>query len=281
MHSDRQEIHTSHGVIAAEINGGDGLDIVFIHGNASSRQVFQWQMRNEIFKNYRMISFDLPGHGESGAAYEKTRPYRLPGLAEATIELLEHVGVHSPVLVGWSLGGHIAMEMLAQSFDTSGLFITGAPPVGAVIADGFRGDLMKGLAGRGKMSDEDATRFVQSVFGASAQPFMQRAAQRTDDEFRSTLFSAHRLDEKSNQRDVVSTTRVKTAVVNGREDCVVNLDYIDGVPFSRLWWETCFRIPGAGHAPFLEAPMAFNALLSAFLAEVVWDACLLDHASRE
>jgi pimeloyl-ACP methyl ester carboxylesterase len=279
MLSDRLEVHTSHGVIAVEITGGDGPEVVFIHESFASRQAFQKQTRNDTFKNYRMIGFDLPGHGESGDAHDKSRTYPLPGLADAAIELLEHLDLQSPVLVGWALGGHIAMEMLARSFAASGLFITGAPPVGPMIAQGFRGNLLEGLAGRGKMSDDEANRFVQSVFGAAAQPFMQRAAQRTDEEFRSTLLSTLRLEEKSNQRDVVSRTQVKTAVVNGREDCVVDLDYIDGVPFSRLWRETCFRIPGAGHAPFLEAPIAFNALLSAFLAEVAWDARHLDHAS--
>ncbi|MDK1374752.1 MULTISPECIES: alpha/beta hydrolase [unclassified Sinorhizobium] len=274
MHSQRQEIRTSHGIMAVEMTAGDGPDVVFIHGNSSSRQVFHRQVSNKTFKNYRLISFDLPGHGESSDALEKTRTYPLPGLAEATIELLEHVVANSPVLVGWSLGGHVAMEMLAQSYAASGLFITGAPPVGPVIAEGFRGNLMSGLASRGRMSAEDAAAFVQSVFGASAEPFMERAAARTDHEFRSTLFSAHRLDEKSNQRDIVSDTTVKTAVVNGRDDRVVNLDYVDGVPFSRLWRETCFRIPDAGHAPFLQAPIAFNALLSAFLADVAWDAAL-------
>jgi pimeloyl-ACP methyl ester carboxylesterase len=270
MQIHRMDIRTSHGVMAVEFTAGDGPDVVFIHGNSSSRRVFHRQFSDVAFKKYRLISFDLPGHGQSSDAFNKIRTYPLPGLAEATIELLQHIGVRSPVLVGWSLGGHIAMEMLARSYDASGLFITGAPPVGSAITDGFRGNLMNGLASRGRMSATDAAIFVRNVFGMSAEPFMHCAAMRTDCEFRGILSSAHRLQEKSNQRDVVGRTMVKTAVVNGRDDHVVNLKYLDGVPYSRLWRDTCFRIPGAGHAPFLQAPIGFGALLSAFLAEVSW-----------
>ncbi len=270
MQTHRMDIRTSHGVVAVEFTAGDGPDVVFIHGNSSSRRVFHRQFSDGAFKKYRLISFDLPGHGESSDAFNKIRTYPLPGLAEATIELLQHIGASAPVLVGWSLGGHIAMEMLAQSYGASGLFITGAPPVGSTISEGFRGNLMNGLASRGRMSVTDAAIFVRNVFGASAEPFMNCAAMRTDCEFRGILASAHRLEEKSNQRDVVSHTTVKTAVVNGRDDHVVNLKYIDGVPYSRLWRDTCFRIPGAAHAPFLQAPIGFAALLSAFLAEVAW-----------
>lgn len=267
VQSQRHEIYTSHGLIAVEITAGPGPDVVFIHGNSSSRAVFHRQVTSPMFKPYRLVTFDLPGHGESGDAIDKTRTYPLPGLAEAAIELLDTIGVVSPVLVGWSLGGHLAIEMLAQSFTASGLFITGTPPVGPLIQEGFKGNLMKGLAGRGRMSPEDAAAFVRAVFGSAAEPFMHRAAMRTDEEFRSTLFSPHRFMEKSNQRDVVSLTTVNTAVVNGREDQIVNLDYIARLRFSRLWRETCFRIPGAGHAPFLQAPDDFNILLSAFLAD--------------
>ncbi|AJY45547.1 alpha/beta fold hydrolase [Martelella endophytica] len=268
MQTISQEVWTSHALMAVEITPGDGPDVVFIHGNSSSRQVFHRQFNSEVFKNYRLISFDLPGHGQSSDAFDKTRTYPLPGLAEAVTELLDQLQVSRPVLVGWSLGGHVAMEMLSKSYNASGLFITGAPPVGPEISEGFRGNLMSGLAGKGRMSAKDAANFVRNVFATAAEPFMEQAAARTDEAFRSTLFSRYRFEEKSNQREVVSHTEVITAVVNGRDDRIVNLDYIDGVPFSRLWGGTCFRVADAGHAPFLQAPIAFNGLLSAFLADV-------------
>lgn len=278
MQFDKRDIHTSHGVISAEISGQSGPDVVFIHGECSSRQVFYRQTRNQAFRNYRMVSFDLPGHGESANPHQNSRTYSLSGLADVTMELLELLGVHSPVLVGWALGGHVAVEMLGTGFTASGLFLTGASPMDPATAQGLRTNGWLDHFGRGKMSAEDATRFAQAVFGASAQPFMQWEAQRTDEEFRRAELLNRGSMQKIDHRDVISKLQIKTAVVNGREDGIASLDQIDKVPFSKLWRETCFRIPGTGHAPFLEAPIAFNALLSAFLAEVAWDVHHLDHA---
>lgn len=276
MQFEKREVKTSHGVISVETCGQSGPDVVFIHAHRSSRQAFHRQTRNETFRNYRMVSFDLPGHGESEDAQDIARTYSLSGLADVTIELLELMGVHSPVLVGWALGGHVAIEMLRTGFPASALFLTGTSPVDSTTAQGL---LRKGSIDQSVpagMSDEDAVRFVQRIFGASAQPFMQREAQRADGRFCMADLD-HGLGEKISQHDVVSQLKVKTAVVNGRDDCVINLDQLDKASFSKLWRETCFRIPGAGHAPFLEAPIAFNALLSAFLAEVAWDVHHLDH----
>lgn len=281
MDTIRQDVSTSHGAIAVEMTRGNGADVVLIHGNSSSRRVFHKQLSSVMFRDYRLICFDLPGHGESADALEKTRIYPLPGLAETAQEVLEKLGVKNPVLAGWSLGGHVAMEMLSHAYPMAGLFTIGAPAVGAVISEGFRGNLLAGLASQRHMTKAEAAQFVGRVFQGVVEPFMEEAAIRTDPEFRSTLFSANRRDEKSNQRDVVSSTKVPTAVINGADDTIVSLDYVNHVPYSNLWRNECLLIPGSAHAPFLQATAAFNHVLAEFLADVAGssDARILEKTS--
>ncbi len=57
---------------------------------------------------------------------------------------------------------------------------------------------------------------------------------------------------------MVSSIKTLTAVVNGAEDPIVNLDYIDHVRYANLWRDRCFRIDSAGHAPFLQNSAVFN-----------------------
>ncbi|MDM9648681.1 alpha/beta hydrolase [Rhizobium sp. S163] len=261
-------VETSHGTVAVETTPSNGPDVVLIHGNSSCRAVFEKQLRSQIGEDYRLISFDLPGHGESSDATDKQRTYPLPGLADASLETLRALNVHNPVLLGWSLGGHIAIEMVSRGNDFRGLFLTGAPPVGANIAEGFRGNLLKGLAANGPFSREQATQFVDRVFGSEATDQLIGAAMRTDGDFRTTLFSQARIAEKSNQREVVCSTKILTAVANGDSDPIVNLDYVDGVPYGNLWRGECFRVPSAGHAPFLQNAGAFNRYLREFLADL-------------
>ena len=52
--------------IVNESSHSDG--IIFIHGNYSSHESFKHQFDDLNLKKYRLIAFDLPGHGESQRA---------------------------------------------------------------------------------------------------------------------------------------------------------------------------------------------------------------------
>nr|CAD6437931.1 alpha/beta hydrolase [Rhizobium sp. Q54] len=263
-----QKILTSHGVIAVEMTRSTGPDVVLIHGNSSCRDVFRLQLGSDLGKTYRLISFDLPGHGQSSDAFDKTRTYPLPGLADATVELMEKLNIEQPVLLGWSLGGHVAIEVASRGINLRGLFLTGTPPVGADISQGFRGSLLNGVASSGPFTRQQAAKFALNVFGSASAPEFEEVALRTDGAFRSVLFSAIRVDEKSDQRAVVGSTVVPTAVVNGADDPVVNLHYVDSVRYSNLWKGVCFRVAESGHAPFLQNAQEFNSLLRQFLQDI-------------
>src|SRR5262249_48596357 len=101
-----------------------------IHGNSFCRAVFRNQMQGPLAKNHRLISFDLPGHGQSSNAIDPARTYTRPGLAEATVELLDRLGVTEAIVFGWPLGGHIGIEMIPRFPGMRRLMISGAPPVG-------------------------------------------------------------------------------------------------------------------------------------------------------
>jgi pimeloyl-ACP methyl ester carboxylesterase len=47
---------------------------------------------------HRFIAFDLPGHGESSNAIDPMRSYTRPGFADATVELLEKLGVTEAIV---------------------------------------------------------------------------------------------------------------------------------------------------------------------------------------
>src|SRR5215471_5619617 len=108
----QQIILTSHGSLAVEESGQGGLPVLLIHGNSFCRGVFRNQMQGQIAKDHRFIAFDLPGHGQSSNATDPKRTYTRPGLADAVVELLDKLEVKEAVVFGWSLGGHIGIEMI-------------------------------------------------------------------------------------------------------------------------------------------------------------------------
>src|ERR1700709_1908258 len=110
----RRTISTSHGSLAVEESGEGGMPVLLIHGNSSCRGVFRRQLDGRLGRRYRLIAFDLPGHGESSNASDPQRTYTRGGLAGAAVELLGTLDVAEAVVLGWSLGGHIAIDMLSR-----------------------------------------------------------------------------------------------------------------------------------------------------------------------
>lgn len=131
-------VDTAHGRLAYMESGGDGLPVLFIHGNSSCKEMFGRQFSAPMAWRYRFIAFDLPGHGKSSEAPEPAKTYSITGFADAAMALLEALKVERAAVMGWSLGGHAALEMMARWPGTVAGWITGTPPAGgADMAEAF------------------------------------------------------------------------------------------------------------------------------------------------
>lgn len=262
-------IATSHGAIAVEDTGGSGLPLVMIHGNSTNRGVFLRQSQDPVLGRRRIITFDLPGHGASDDAVDPERSYTRPGLTDLTLEVLSLLDVREAVVLGWSLGGHIGIQMLSQFPGIAGLIITGTPPIGrGGMSEGFVTSPQRGLASRGSFSPTEAERFARMIFGEPVEPFVLDAVLRTDSRFREILFGAVRAGEGRDQRTVVESSPVPIAVINGADDPLIKLDYLDSIDYANLWDRRCHRLPGVGHAAFWHTARHFNRLVARFLNDI-------------
>jgi pimeloyl-ACP methyl ester carboxylesterase len=266
-----RKIKTSHADIAVSETSGKGLPILFLHGNSSCKEVFQHQLESPLGDTYRMIAMDLPGHGASGDAIDPARTYSMPGYAEAAVEALGALGVRQAVVVGWSLGGHIAMEMIPRFDGLVGVMIVAAPPVGQgaeKVMAGFRPSPNAGMVGKPELSAEEIEIFLYANYGASSDPALRNALMRADGRARAVMFQALLGGETSDQRAIVETSEVPVAIVNGADDPLVNVEYVGGLSYANLWDDHCYVLRGAGHASFLHAPEAFGAILERFLGDM-------------
>ena len=265
----RYRLSTSHGTIVVEETGQGDLPVVLIHGNSLSREVFRKQLGGALSRKYRLVAFDLPGHGDSSDAQDASRTYTLPGFADAAIEMLAVLGLKEVVVVGWSLGGHIALEMASRVSCIRGLLISGAPPIAPQgMAEGFvRTPHMK-LAGQWHFGPSDIDAFGEGIFGAPLPVAFRCAIARADGLARKTIFAAARAGVGIDQRRLVENCTVPLAVVNGSEDPFIKLDYFETPRYANLWTDRCYRLPGLKHAPFWEAPQLFDELLAKFIDDV-------------
>ncbi|CAM3924592.1 alpha/beta fold hydrolase [Xenorhabdus thuongxuanensis] len=262
-------IQTRYAGIAVTDTGGSGLPVLFIHGNSSCKEIFHHQI-NQLKGKYRVLALDLPGHGSSSNASEPRQAYSMPGFAHTVIEVLEKIGINRVVVFGWSLGGHIGLEMLVLFPKMIGLMICGTPPVSVGadnVALGFRPGL--GLAGKAEFTEEDIKIFVSDTYGVNAphEPFIIEAVIRTDGLARQYMFEAFLSPQATDQKLLVETSEIPLAIVNGADDPYINFDYIDGLNYRTLWKRKIVSLAGLGHAPFWEAPELFNPILIKFLKD--------------
>jgi (E)-2-((N-methylformamido)methylene)succinate hydrolase len=89
---------------AFSLTGEGSQTVVLIHGLGLNRAMWQWQ-HTALAQRYRVLSYDLYGHGESPP------PPAAPSLALFSGQLsalLDHLGIDRAAVVGFSLGGMIA-----------------------------------------------------------------------------------------------------------------------------------------------------------------------------
>lgn len=86
---------------------GQGQPLLFIHGLGSSTR--DWEYQVAFFApHYRVITYDLRGHGQSDKPQGR---YRIPMFADDTAALFSALDLPPAHVVGLSLGGMIAFQL--------------------------------------------------------------------------------------------------------------------------------------------------------------------------
>src|SRR5258708_20950682 len=88
---------------------GKGEPLVLIHGLGCSGADWAFQVA-ALENRFRVIVPDLPGSGHSPPPRDE---YTIAGCASALWSLLDHLDVSSANIIGFSLGGAVALEMAA------------------------------------------------------------------------------------------------------------------------------------------------------------------------
>lgn len=84
---------------------GKGTDVVLLHGYLESLDIWT-AFSGELMKKFRVISIDIPGHGESGIISDT---HTMEILAEGVETVLNELNVSKCILIGHSMGGYVTM----------------------------------------------------------------------------------------------------------------------------------------------------------------------------
>ena len=245
-----------------------GPDILFIHGMLQSHLSWSQQIQSPLARRFRLITYDLRGHGGSDKPADPSLYNDSGRFADELKAVMDAVGVKRPTLVGWSFGTRIVADYLLK-FGTGRLAgINFVAPVISSNPDHF-GPHVEHLA---EARDEDFATSIRGTRKFLRACFLREPAR---DPFETMLvvsasvppqirrsFKRPTSDAESLQGLLRSLTR-PALISHGLEDQVV-------LPELSRWLAA--MIPAAqvsfyqasAHTPFFEEPDRFNRELEAF-----------------
>jgi non-heme chloroperoxidase len=251
-----------------------GRAILFIHGWSQSHRAWSRQLDSPLADHFRLVAFDLRGHGDSD------KPDGVYGdsvlWAADVAAVIEALALDRPVLVGWSYGGFIINDYL-RAYGDEGVgainYVDAGADLGVPTDYKGLGPVLTGLlpGEDGSLAgtvfaedlDEAATAMRTFVRGCFAAPLLDEDEQllletnlQCPSSVRLALFS--RAQEND---DVLAAIRVPTLVSHGAADEVVDLETAQHIA-RQVEGARLSVYEGCGHAPFWEETERFNRELA-------------------
>jgi non-heme chloroperoxidase len=251
---------TSDGIRIHYLEVGSGRPIVFIPGWTMPAWIWQKQI-DEFSKKYRVIAVDPRSQGESDKpnyghlAETRARDYK---------ELVDHLGLQQPVLVGWSMACNELLKY-AEQFGTDNVG-------GLVLVDGYLTDkpsleLFGLLSGWMNQLQQDrrkqADPFVRTMF-KKPQPedylnlLVDASVQVPADTAALLIYNMLAIKDYS-----VGFARTNRPVLFAYQpDTQPDADFLKSKLGEKVRLE---KFDGDGHALFVDDPEKFNRVLEEFV----------------
>lgn len=258
------------GIAYACIEEGEGPLLLLMHGTTGGKQLMKPQV-NALSDSFRCVSFDWPGHAESGY---KAAGWTADDLVEDVAAIITKLGEQRAILAGVSQGGAIGMRVALKHPDRVRALVNmcggpgGPPPAAFERLDAFTKVMAEG--------DESQRRKAAADFALGyfhAPDFAERDPQRFADELE-VLLSHSRESVRllfGVPRSYVDITprlgdiKCPTLIIWGPYDArpALGEQLAAAIPGAKL-----VTIPNAGHHVNVDAPDATSAAIRAFATQL-------------
>lgn len=244
-----------------------GRPIIFIHGLLGSHLNWDAQLQSPLLQKYRLVTYDLRGHGLSdkptaAKAYTEGRRWA----ADLAI-VIAASHAQKPVLVGWSLGGTVISNYLAAYGDSR---IAGTVYVDGVIE--LRPDqIVAHPQVYTDLNSPDLGTHLDAVRTFLRLCFHKQPAQPTFERLLANAALASWEMQRSVQSMMVAAAqgldkaKVPVLLIYGAQDALVKARPTIARAKQLNPRVRATLYAGSGHAPFLEEAQRFNRDLAAFV----------------
>jgi pimeloyl-ACP methyl ester carboxylesterase len=252
-----------------EWGNAGGPPILFIHGWSQNHLCWSRQYESALAGEFRLVAFDLRGHGMSEMPLEPEHYADGRLWADDVASIIDQLGLDRVVLVGWSYGPFVisdyirehGQERIAAINLVEGAVKLGSAAFGTLIGPGFLDHFAEAVADDLPTNIRGLRAFLD---GCPAHPLANGdlATALAWNVVVPARVRANLASRELDCDDVLRTLGVPVLVTHGRADTVVLPAMAEHVlatcPTARAsWYEE------TGHLPHLEQPERFNRELAA------------------
>ena len=245
---------------------GGGPTVLMLQGIGGGHLSFAPQLESLACAGYRAVAWDMPGYGRSAPI----EPYTFKGLAQSCIRLIEALRCDKVILLGHSMGGMVAQEVVARRPElVRRLILCGTSPAfGKPDGDWQRQFVAQRTAplDAGQSMAQVAEALVPQMVGPAALPEGVRLATQCMGlvpaaTYRRALECLLGFERRAHLAHI----RVPTLLVAGEHDRNAPPAVMKKMA-QAITHSTYVEMKGIGHLQNLEAPDDFDALVLNFLA---------------
>ena len=260
---------TANGVDLWVEQAGSGEDVLFISGLADEGACWVDQV-DGLKATYRLTTFDNRGVGRSATP---DGPFEIADFAADTIALMDALGLERPHVVGSSMGGAIAQELvLAHPERVRSLVLNGTWCRG----DRFLHEVIRNWIWSAQKADSigdfllavNLWCFAPRIWNdGTMDGWLQAAAESPHPQSVDAFSRSAEALIRHDSADRLSGVQVPTLITVGELDLVLPERFSREIA-ARIDGSRLTVIPEAGHQPFQEFPSDYNALLREFWTSI-------------
>jgi pimeloyl-ACP methyl ester carboxylesterase len=269
-------------VTYVELNPEGEHTVVFLHGLGSYLKFWRYQLDEFADDGWHVVAIDMVGYGKSDKP--ASFPYTMESMGDVVREVLKSANIERPILIGHSMGGHIALSYAIRfPNDLTALVLTA--PAGfehfsrneqawmkSVLTVGaIKGATEEGIWGSIRRNNfyrwtPDYEWLVEERVRLAQSPEFDAYAY-------ANVRSVHGLTETDFVRDNLENIKVPTLIVHGDRDRLIPNPFLHGGSSKELMSWAHERIAGSslvtldacGHTVQIDCHDDYNRTVKSFL----------------
>ncbi len=251
--------------------------IIFIHGFPFNKSMWNPQM-DALKENYRVIAYDIRGHGDSDAGIEN---FSMDLFANDLLFFIDALNIDKPILCGLSMGGYIALNAIGKFPEHFSALILSDTQCIADTPD-IKGKRMKAIEaihkdGVEKYADESIKNlFASESFTSKQKEIAEIKSMIVNTSAQSLSYTLFALSERKGTCSKLQDIAVPVLIIVGKEDKITP-PAAAKLMQEKIQGALLVELKHAGHVSNLENPDEFNAAVMRFVPQSAKKTVDIDH----